>query len=106
MGHAPDSRLFGHIREGAVAVVAEEDVSAAGTGDVEVGMAVIIVLAPGGRNTDAVPEPHAGLFCHVFEGAIALVAVQGTTPKLIDEVDVVEAVAVEIGHGQAAAVVV
>src|SRR5262249_47199666 len=78
----------------------------ASAGNEQVLLAVVVVIGPGGGNADAVAEADAGLLGYVCEGAVALVAVEGVFAQLVDEVNVVEAVAVEVTHGHTAAVVV
>src|SRR5262249_61031638 len=70
-GHAS---CFGALGEGAIAVVVKEDVATASAGDVQVGIAVVVVVAPGRRHADPVPQTHAGLFGDIGEGPIAVVA--------------------------------
>ncbi len=106
MADVAQARFPRSVLEGAVALVAEEEVAAAGAGDVQVLPAVVPRVGKDGGGADAVPHGDTGLVSHVGEGAVAVVAVQGIGPELVGEIDVVVTVAVEVGDGQAAAVVV
>ena len=66
---------LGHVVEVALAVVAEQ-VAAADGRDVEVGVAVVVVVADGHAHAvERLVEP--GLLGHVLEVALAVVAVEG-----------------------------
>jgi hypothetical protein len=94
------------VGEGAIAVVAEEHVAAARARHVQVRLAVVVVVHPGRGHADAVAQRHAGLGGDLLEGAVPLVAVQGIRVQLVAEVNIVQAVAVEVADRNAAAVVV
>src|SRR5262249_28452130 len=101
-----ESGLRGDVFEGAVALVAEEDVAAARAGDEEVEVAVVVVIHEGGGDAHAIAEADAGFVGDFLEGAVAVIAAQGVAAELIAEIDVVVAVAVEIADRQTATVIV
>ncbi len=113
-----DAGLFADICEGAVAVVVEQHVGAAGiieragivvgsivgavlrielhvASDEEIHAAVVIVIQPGGADRPA-RHIQAGLGGDVFEGAIAFVAVQRDVAVAGDQ-QVHKAVVIEVG---------
>jgi hypothetical protein len=98
--------LFGDVLEGSVAHVAEQDVAPACGSHEQIEATVVVIVDEGGSHANAREHAHAGLFRDIFEGAVALVAVEGTGPELVDEIDIVQAVAIEIADRDAAAVVV
>ncbi len=103
VGHA--GRLA-DVAELAAAEVLEEGVAHAHGADEEVGVAVVVDVGEGGRDRDAVGHRHAGLFGDVGELAAAQVLPQLVRAELGDEVEVGPAVAVDVGGGEAVAVVV
>src|SRR5439155_20200308 len=74
--------------------------------DVEVLAAVVVDVSEDGRDADPVVKPDAGPLRDVREAAPAVVVVERVRPELVAEVDVVAAVAVVVGDGDARAVVV
>ncbi len=94
------------ILEAAVAPVVEEDVASIRTGDVEVLVAVVVVVGEGGGYADAVAQSNTRLLGDVGEGAVAPVFVQSVLAQLVAEVQVVAAIAVEVADRHAAAVIV
>src|SRR5207248_1383793 len=66
----------GSVLEGAVALVAEEEVAAAGAGEVQVLKPVVPRVGEDGGDADAVAHGDAGLPGDVREGAVAVVTVQ------------------------------
>src|SRR5262249_22074521 len=106
MADVVQAGLLGGLLEGAVALVAVKEIAAPGAGDIQVLPTVVPGVGKDGGHADAVAHADAGLLRHVGEGAVLVVAVQGVAAKLVGEVDVVVAVAVEVGDGDAAAVVV
>ena len=105
--HARDAGLVGHIGEGAIAVVVIENV-APELRDVEIGKAVVVVVAPDAPQAVA-GAGNAGLFGDVGEGAVAVVAIErvanGNAAVVeiasVHEVNVLPAVAVEVCHAHA-----
>ncbi len=73
---------------------------------IEVLIAVVVDVREGGRDRDAVAQPDAGGVGDVLEGAVAEVLVEGGLAELVDEVDVGQAVAVDVGRDDAVAVIV
>src|SRR5262245_57713533 len=98
--------LLGGFGEGAVAVVPKEEIAAANAGNVEIGKALVQGGAEGGAHTDTIADGDMRPHRDIGKRAIAEIAVEGIAAKLITEVDVLEAVAVKIRNGQAAAVIV
>ena len=101
------ARLLGHVREGAVAVVAVEDI-APHLRHINVRIAVPVVIPHG----DAHPIASSGaprLFRHIGESSVAIVAVKRIPQRLgrivevrfaaVDEIDVHPAVIVVIQEG-------
>ena len=75
VGRLGDAEHGGDIDERAVALIVIEPVGLAQVGDVEVGQAVVVVVAPG----DSLAEPavgHAGRIGDVLERAVPAVVVE------------------------------
>ncbi len=75
-------------------------------GDEEVRRAVVVDVDEGGGDADLVLHGHAGFGGDVLELAVAEVLPELVLAELGDEVDVEQAVAVDVRHGDAVAVVV
>src|SRR5262245_11553687 len=104
MADAVQSGFLGDILKLAVAQIAKEHVTTARAGDEQIWMAVVIIVSPGGGHADAVAQGDTSVFRHVYEGAVPFVEVEGVLAELVDEIDVVETIAVVIGYRHAAAV--
>src|SRR5581483_5311906 len=104
---ARDPRLGSHIRERAVAIVVVKHVAAV-LGDVQVGIAIVIVVAPDAAQTVR-RAWNPRLIGHIGERPVAIVAVQSiayadaapVTVTPVYEVDILVAVAVEVGNAYA-----
>jgi len=70
----------------------------ADAGDEQVGPAVVVVIAEGSADADAIANGDAGFRCDLLEGAVALVAIQRVGAELVGEIDVVVTVAIEVGE--------
>jgi hypothetical protein len=101
-----DAGLLRDVGEAAVTVVLEQHVAATNGGDHQILIAVVVEIAKGRRHADAIGERDAGLFRDVGEPSAAEILPELVAADLVDEVDVVEAVAVHVGNGEAGAVVV
>src|SRR5712692_4976838 len=106
MADVVEAGLLGDVLEMALAVILEEDVSAPHGRDVEVRVAVVVDVREGGRDADAILQCDAGLLGDVRELAVAEVPPELVAAELVDEVNVEQAVAVDIGHRDAVSVVV
>ena len=107
MADVVQAGLLGDVGEGAVAVVAEQDVAAARAGHEQVLVAVVVVVGEGGGHADAVAQADAGLARSRPRRCRRPCCGTGRSgPSWLTEVDVVVAVAVEVADGDAAAVVV
>ena len=89
-----------------MAVVLEQHVAAADGRDVEVGVAVVVDVGKRRGHADLVRHRHAGRGGDVLELAAAGVLPELIAADLVDEVDVGEAVAVDVGDREAVAVIV
>src|SRR5207249_1455820 len=102
-----NASLFGHIRECAVAVVVIQHIAFI-LGYEKIVKSVVIVIAPDTAHAIA-GSWNAGCFRHVGECAVPVVAVQrvanGNAAAIkvttVDKIDVLPAVAVEIGNTHA-----
>ncbi len=101
-----EPRLAGHVAESARAVVLEEDVAETDRGDVEVGVAIVVDVGEAGGGADPIGQSDAGRFGDVLEAAAAQIAPELVAAELADEIEVESAVAVDVGHRDAVAVVV
>ena len=104
-----DAGLVGDIGERTVAVVVVQDIAAV-LGDVEIGETVVVVVPPDATEAVACPG-NASLIRDISKDAVAVVAIKrvacGDAAVVeiapIDEIDVLEAVTVEICHTDAGA---
>src|SRR5437870_7018920 len=94
------------VFEGAVPPVVEQRVPAPGAGYEQVGPTVVVVVGERGPDGDPIAQRDPRLRGDVDERAVALVAVQGVRPVLVEKVDVLVAIVVVIAHRQARAVIV
>ena len=101
-----EPRPAGDIPEQTAAVVLEQQVAAAHGGNVEVAVAVVVGVRERRRHADAVGHGQPRTFRPVLEAAIPEVAPELVAAQLGGEVDVGQAVAVDIGHRDAVAVIV
>ena len=102
--HAPGSALHQDPLEAAILFVAAErgqmvDVEVDVARNEEIHEAVAIVVGPGGSGAEAA-SADAGLLGHIFELAIAQVAIE-RIPAEAGDVNVRQAVVVEVGDGHA-----
>ena len=103
---AGDARLVGRVGESTISVVVVQNVATV-LGDVEIGKAVVVVVSPNTAEAKACTG-NASFFRDLSEAPVAVVAVKriahGDAPAVkiaaIDEVNVLEAVTVEICHAE------
>src|SRR5437763_731931 len=100
------SGLRRDIRELSVAVVAEEDVALPHAGDEQVGVAVVVDVGERGADTRAIADRDAGALGDVCEATAAEIAVQTVLANLVDEVEIEQSVAVDVGNRDRGTVVV
>ena len=106
-----ESILLGAVGEGAVAVVDVQDVVAVHRemthgGDVDVQAPVAVDVGHGDAGLPAIGICHAGALGDVLEPVVPQVPVQPIGTHVRGEVEIRKAVAVDIAHGDTAAVVV
>ena len=107
-GDASDAADVAVVGEAAVAVVFVEGIFLVGeVGDDHVGEAVVVVVlevdAHAGEGSSVTVDGHLGGEADLFEGAVALVAVEVFEHGVVGDGDVDFAVAVEVGDGDAEA---
>ena len=101
MAHVVEARCRGDVTEAAVAVVLEEHVAAADRRDVQIRITVVVDVSKRGRDTDLVRYPHSGRCRDVLESAAADILPELIASNLADEVDVRQAVPIDIRNGDA-----
>ncbi|HEV2672621.1 MAG TPA: hypothetical protein VGU74_16115 [Gemmatimonadales bacterium] len=101
-----DAGRSGDILERAVSPVVPQHVATAGGGDEEIGPAVVVVIGECGCYADPIAQRHPGMRRHVSERPVAIVAIQGAGPVLVDEVDVVTPVIIDVADRESRAVIV
>ena len=106
MRHQIDARLFADVLEVSVSVVLEQHIAAAYRGDEQILIAVVVDVGERGGDADSAGQPDARLLRDVPEPASAQILPQLVAADLVDEVDVVQTVAVDVRHGDAVAVIV
>src|ERR1700722_15208425 len=106
MGDEVNAGFFADVLEMAVPIVLEQNVTTANGGYEEILVSVIVYVGESGRDADPVSQADPGFLGDVPELAGAQVLPQLTASDLIDEVDIVEAVAVDVSHSGAVSVVV
>ena len=106
MADVAEAGRRGDVAEVAVAVVLEQHVAAAHGGDVEIRVAVVVDVGERGRHADLPGDRHAGRRGDVLELAAAQIPPELVAADLADEVDVGQAVAVDVGDRDAVAVIV
>ena len=89
-----------------VSVVFEEHVAAAHGRDVEIGVAVVVDVGERGRHAHLVGHRHAGRGGDVLERAPAEVSPELIAADLRHEIDVEQAVTIDVGDGEAVTVIV
>ncbi len=92
-------QLRRHLLEGAVAAIAVEEVVAEHVRRVEVGEAVVVVVAPRHALGEGVAGD-AGADGDILEGAVAPVAIEPAGRQLVSDVDIDPAVVVVVGPGR------
>ena len=85
----------------AVAVVLEQHVAFADRGDEKILVAVVVDVCERGGDADTVRHRHACLQRDVPELSAADVLVETAAADLIDEIEIDQAVAVDVGRGDA-----
>ncbi len=100
------ARFRGNVLEGAVPTVVKEHVASACAGHEEVGPTVVVVIGERRADGNPVAQADPGLRCHVLEGAVPAIAVEGVRAVLVEEVDVVATIVVVVADRQARAVVI
>src|SRR5579864_278266 len=106
MGDDVDPGLFGDVREMAVAVVVKKVNSAADGGDDKILIAVIVDICESGANADDARQCDAGLGGDVLKLAAAKIFPKRISANLIQEEQIVAAVAIHIGCRHCTAVIV
>jgi hypothetical protein len=101
-----ETRFMRNIFEVAVAIVLEKNVTFVDGSDEEILMTGIVDIAECGGNADAIFQADAGLLRNIFKFSVAQIPPELVTAQLADKVDVVEAVTVDVGHGNAGAMIV
>src|ERR1051325_10898620 len=101
-----DARVFRDVPESSVAIVFEEQVPAAYRRDEEILIAVVVDAREGGGDADLSRHADAGVGRDVPEASPAQILPELVPADLVDEVDVVETVAVDVGDREAGAVIV
>ena len=100
------SRRRGDVAEAALAVVLEQHVAAANRRDVQIGIAVVVDVGKRGRDADLARDRHAGGRRDVLKLAAAEIFPEFVAADLVDEIDVGQAVTVDVGDRETVAVVV
>ena len=98
---AGDTGLRRDVRELAVAVVLEQDVALSDRGHEEIGIAVVVDVREGGADAGAVSDADARAVRDVLEAAAAQIAIEPVLADLIDEVQIQQAVAIDVRDGDA-----
>ena len=101
-----EARGRGDVAETPLSVVLKEHVAAANGRDVEVRVPVVVDVGKRSGHADLARHRHSGRGRDVLELAAAGILPEAVGSDLVDEVDVLSAVAVDIGNRQAVAVVV
>ena len=96
----------GDVAEAAVAVVLEEHVAAADRRDIQVRVPVVVDVGKRSGHADLARNRHAGGSRDVLELSATDVLPELVAADLVDEVDVSQAVPIDIGDGEAVAVIV
>ncbi len=106
MGDEAEAGFLGDVGEMAVAVVVEQDIAAAHGGDEEVRETVVINVRKSSADADPAGQADAGFLGDVLEFSTAEILPELVAADLVDEINVVEAVAINVSNGDAGAVVV
>ena len=101
-----EARGGGDVAEAAVAVVLEEHVAAADRRDVKVRIPIIVDVGKRGRDADLVRHRHAGRGGDVLESAAPDILRELVAPNLVDEVDVGQAVPIDVRNRYAVSMIV
>ena len=106
MAHVVEPGRRGDVAEPAAASVLEQEVSATNGGDVEIGIAIVVDVGKGRRDADSIGGPDAGPLRPVLEPSAAQVPPEPVGAHLGGEVQVGQAVTVDVGDRQSVAMVV
>src|SRR4029453_15656724 len=101
-----DATRLRDVREMALSVVFEEDVSLADGADEQVLIAVVVDVGEGGRDPAPAGQGDTGLSRDIHKSAAADVLPKLVAATLIHKIDIGQSVAVHISRSDAAAVVV
>src|SRR4029077_951306 len=96
-----NAHFGGNVGERTVAIVVEQLRSRVGISHEKVGIAVVVVVDPGGPFADLLFALDAGLGGDVLEGAVAAIAVQAVRTGFAADEEVEKPVVVEVGPGGA-----
>src|ERR1017187_4659323 len=106
MAGVAESSLLGDVRKLAVSKVVEEVVSMPYRRYKQIWLSIIIDIGKRCRCTDLSAQAHPSLFGDVFKLAAAYISPKFIAAKLIDEINIVEAVAVDIRYSDTVAVII
>src|SRR5580765_3467294 len=106
MRHQFESSFFRDVPEFSVAVVLEQRVATANRRDEQIFIAVVVGIGERGRHADSIWQRDAGLAGDVLEPAPAQIPPELVAADLVDEVDVVQAIAVDVRNRDAGTVIV
>ena len=101
-----EARRRGDVTEAALAVVLEEHVAGPDRRDVQIRIAVVVDVGKRGRHADLARHRDTGRGGDVLEPAAADILPELVAAHLVDEVDVGEAVAIDVRNRQAVAMIV
>ena len=106
MAHKIEAGFLGDIFEMAPAKILEEVVSVPHGGNKQVRQPIVINVGKGSSNADLIRQPHSRGCGNVLELAMAQIAPKLVGAQLRSEIDIEQAIAIDISHGHAAAMVV
>ena len=100
------SRFVGNVFEVAMAVVLKKNVALIDGGHVEILAAAVINISEGRANADAILYANTGFAGNILKFPVAQIFPELVPTELIDEIDVVEAVAGHVRDSYPRAVIV
>ena len=98
--------LLRDVSKLAISKVVEEVISVSYGGHEQIRLSIIIDIGKGGRCTDLPAQAHSRLLGNILKPAATQIPPKLITTKLVHEINVVESVAVDVGHSDAIAVVI
>src|SRR2546427_115129 len=98
MADIAQTGLLGDVFEVSVAKILKQDVAHSDRGDKKVGQSVVINVGERGGHADSIFQADSCFSRDVLKLAVAKVAPELISAKLVDKINVEQAVAIHVGH--------